>query len=256
MKTIILKISYDGTDYYGFQKQTGNERTTPSIQGRIESVLTSVLGRYFETKGSGRTDKGVHAIAQVISVVIGDDYELKIPAEGIKSRMNNYLPRDIRVNEVRIVEGEFHARGMAKEKTYAYIINYGDYDVFSGRLGWHLRKKIDFTKMRQLISLLRGKIFCAPFCDGEIDTSALESYYKNIYYFNFYNAVRAKKIIFIIKAQGFLYKMVRRLIGFLTDYASGRLELKKVESIMKDYRMRSCYVTAPPEGLFLYKVKY
>ncbi|HPG56884.1 MAG TPA: tRNA pseudouridine synthase A [Candidatus Wallbacteria bacterium] len=256
MKTIVLKVEYDGSDYYGFQKQTGNEDTTPSVQGRIEAALDKILGRHFDTKGSGRTDSGVHALGQIVSVNLGEDFELKIPPAGLKKLLNNKLGPAIVVRNVDIVDGDFHARGCAKVKSYVYVVKYGPPDAFTPRYAWQMNKKIDFGRLKELISLIKGEVFCAPFCDGEIDTLNLESYYKNIFFFRFYKLRRRSMIVFIIKARGFLYKMVRRLIGFLMDYSTGRFDMDTAKKIMSDYKMRSIYVTAPPSGLYLYKVKY
>ncbi len=256
MKTIVLKVEYDGSAYYGFQKQSGSEDKTPTIQGRLESALERILGRSFNTKGSGRTDSGVHALGQVVSVAIPDDYNLLIPPRGIKTLLNNKLGPDIIIKNVEIVEGDFHARGMAKVKSYVYVVHYGEPDAFSHRYSWQVNKKIDFNRLKELITALKGEVFCAPFCDGEIDCDNLPSYYKNIFFFRFYKINRLKSIIFIIKARGFLYKMVRRLIGFLIDYSTGRFDMQTAKKIMSDHKMRSMYTTAPPGGLFLYKVKY
>lgn len=256
MKTILLKVEYDGSDYYGFQKQTGSENATPTIQGGIEAALERIFGRHFDTKGSGRTDSGVHALGQMVSVRLDDDFDLRIPPEGLRKLLNNRLAPSVLIKKVEVVDGDFHARGLAKVKTYAYFVKYGEPDAFTARYSWQVRKKIDFDRLKEAIGMLKGDVFCAPFCDGEIDESNLGSYYKNIFFFRFYRLRRLSAIVFIIKARGFLYKMVRRLIGFLIDYSTGRFDLATAKKIMGDHKMRSIYVTAPPNGLYLYKVKY
>ncbi len=256
MKTIVLKVEYDGTDYYGFQKQTGNENKTPTIQGKIEAALDKILGRHFDTKGSGRTDSGVHAFGQIVSVQIAPDFNLRITPEGLKRLLNNKLAPDIMVKSVNIVDGDFHALGLSKVKSYAYIVKYGAPDAFTGRYCWQVNKEIDFNRLKELIPMFKGDVFCAPFCAGDVDENCMESYYKEIYFFRFYKIKKRSTIVFIIKARGFLYKMVRRLIGFLIDYSTGRFDLQTAKKVMADYKLRSLYITAPPNGLFLYKVKY
>ncbi len=256
MKTIVLKLEYDGTDYYGFQKQTGNEDTTPTIQGKLEAALDKILGRHFDTKGSGRTDRGVHAFGQIVSVQLSPDYDLRITPQGLKRLLNNKLSPDIMVKSVDVVEGGFHALGLSRVKSYAYIVKYGAPDAFSGRYCWQVNKKIDFKRLKELITMIKGEFFCAPFCAGDVDESCIDSYYKEIYFFRFYEIKKRSVVVFIIKARGFLYKMVRRLIGFLIDYSTGRFDMKTAKSVMADYKLRSLYITAPPAGLFLYKVRY
>jgi tRNA pseudouridine38-40 synthase len=256
MKTILLKVEYDGSDFYGFQKQTGRENSNPTVQGKIEAALDRILGRHFDTKGSGRTDSGVHALGQMVSVKLDDDFEFHIPPEGLQILLNNKLAPEILIKKVEIIEGDFHALGLSKMKTYAYIVKYGSRDSFSARYSWQVLKKIDFEKLEELIGMLRGEVFCAPFCSGDIDYANLQSYYKNIFFFRFYRLKRRSAIVFIIKARGFLYKMVRRLVGFLIDYSTGRFDIDTAKKVLADHKLRSIYVTAPASGLYLYKVKY
>lgn len=256
MKTIVLTIEYDGSNYYGFQKQTGNEELTPTIQGKIENAIEKILGKRFETKGAGRTDRGVHALGQVVSVHLDNNFNLSIPPKGLQTLLNKNLPLDIVVKNVKIINDNFHARAMAKEKTYVYLINQNKLSAFSFKYYWFFNKTINFLKLKEILTFLKGNIFCAPFCDGPIDKNNLESYYKNINFFRFYHLKKQSIIVFMIKAQSFLYKMVRRLVGFSIDYATNRFDLKFAKKIMSDYNLRSTYIVAPPNGLYLYKVIY
>lgn len=255
-RTLVLQVEYDGTNYFGFQRQTGKEDTVPTVQGTLERVIERGLGRHFDTKGSGRTDKGVHALCQIVSFAIPSDYTLNIPLDGMKKLLNKMLPNDIMVKGVSIVEGDFHALGSSRSKTYMYVVNYGPPDVFSNRYSWHVRKKIDLEKLREINSKFKGRLYCAPFCDGEVDLNEIESFYKNILTFRFYDMRSRKKLFFFVEGEGFLYKMVRRLVGFSIEYAYGRFDMKHAEKIMREHELRSTYVTAPARGLFLYKVKY
>ena len=256
LKTIVLKVEYDGTNYYGFQKQSGREHEWPSVQGKIEKTLKSILGFDVVTKGSGRTDRGVHALSQVVSFGLKEEHNLKIPPEGLKSLLNKKLSGDIIIKKIKIVDGDFHARGCAISKTYVYFVNYGESNVFMNRYSWHFNKRVDMDRILGMMKNLKGRLYSAPFCDGEIDFDGNETYYRDINFFRAYNIKSKKTIVFIINGEGFLHKMVRRLVGFLMDYSSGRFDEQHALKIISDYSMRSTYVVAPPNGLFLYKVKY
>ncbi|MEZ7892477.1 MAG: tRNA pseudouridine synthase A [Candidatus Wallbacteria bacterium] len=256
LKTIVMKIEYDGTDYFGFQKQAGREHEWPSVQGKIERALRSILGFDVSTKGSGRTDRGVHALSQIISFGLKKEHEIKIPPEGLKQLLNTKLAGDIIVRNVKVVDGDFHARGCAVSKTYVYIVNYGVASVFMNRYSWHFKRHIDMDRIHSMMKNLKGRLFAAPFCDGEINFDGTETYYRDVNFFRAYDIKSKKIIVFLIEGEGFLHKMVRRLVGFLMDYASGRFDEQHALKIIKDYSMRSTYVVAPPNGLFLYKVKY
>jgi len=256
MRTIILKVEYDGTDYFGFQKQTGREEKLPTIQAALEKVLAKLAGRHIVSKGSGRTDSGVHARCQVVSFVIHDDVYFPIPAKALVRLFNNALPKDIRVREAIEIEGRFHALAHSRTKTYAYIVNYGEPDVFSARYSWHVWKKIDMDKIRQFLPRLVGKVYSPPFCEGDIEFDKPDVIYKVMRSFRVRDIRSKKKLVFMVEGEGFVYKMVRRMVGFLVNYATGRFDAEHAEKILTNHEYRSTYVTAPACGLILYRVKY
>lgn len=256
VKTIILTIEYDGTDFFGFQKQTGREDTMPTVQACIEAVFERVAGRRFDSKGSGRTDRGVHALGQVVSIQIADGYDWRIPAFGLKRLMNKGLPPSIRVRSVDIHDGKFHALGNALGKSYVYLVNYGEPSVFLNRFSWHVRKPIDFSRLASVVRWFRGERDWSPFCDGELTREDPDDLVKDIKLFKFRNIPSRRLILFHAEADGFLYRMVRRMVGFSIDYATGRFDEASARAIFTDTARRSDYAAAPSNGLFLYRVKY
>lgn len=256
MKTIILKVEYDGTDFYGFQKQTGKEESCPTVQGALEKIFAKLAGRHVVSKGAGRTDRGVHALGQIVSFVIPDGVEFPIPAKALVRLFNNALPAGIRVRAAVEMPGRFHALAHSRTKTYAYIVNYGEPDVFSARYSWHVWKKIDMERIREFLPRLVGKVYSPPFCEGEIEFEKPDVVHKVMRSFRVRDVRSKKKLVFMVEGEGFVYKMVRRMVGFLINYATGRFGREHAEKVLSDHSLRSTYVTAPACGLILYRVRY
>ena len=140
MRYLII-IPYDGHDFYGFERQP-RKRT---IQGEIEKVLTLINKSKVEIKGAGRTDRGVHAYDQKAH------FELKqnVPITRLKKAINSRLPSDIRINDIKIVDDDFHARFDCVNKTYKYYINTGDYDIMKNNYLYNYNKKLNIKAMKK-----------------------------------------------------------------------------------------------------------
>ena len=236
----LITISYDGSNYYGFQRLND----LPSIQSEIEKALSIVNKEKVIIKASGRTDKGVHALGQVFHV----DLKYDIPVKRLKNAINNILPCDIRVIKCIKCNREMHARFNVKEKTYKYIINMGDYDLFNNNYLYNYCNMLDIKKMKLASKCLIGKHSYKSFVCG----------YRDNYNSEIFNVVfKKEKNLLIIKFIGksFYRYMVRNMVGALIKVGSNKMsvdEFKKLVDSEKEYS----YFTVPSNGLYLEKVKY
>ena len=157
----LIRFSYDGTNYNGFQKQKKDKNT---IQGKIEEALKYINdGKDTKLTASGRTDKGVHALDQCAHV----DINVNITPYKLKRALNSLLEADIHITSVEEVDNEFHARYMVKNKTYMYIINTGEYNPINRNNSYQLCKKLDIKKMNKAIKDFIGKHDFSSFCSNE-----------------------------------------------------------------------------------------
>ena len=239
----LIRFSYDGTNYNGFQKQKKYKNT---IQGKIEEALKYINdGKDTKLTASGRTDKGVHALDQCAHV----DINVNITPYKLKRALNSLLEADIHITSVEEVDNEFHARYMVKNKTYMYIINTGEYNPINRNNSYQLCKKLDIKKMNKAIKDFIGKHDFSSFCSNE---DKKEDCIKEIY--DAYIKEDGDLIYIYFTGNGFLKYMVRTMVGYLIEIGLGkrdndikdRFKLKRREKIR----------TANPEGLYLYKVNY
>ena len=240
-----LTIAYDGTRFLGWERQPDQEWT---IQGKLESVLSRMTETKVDVIGSGRTDAGVHARAQVASVRL----ETTLSPEEIRDYLNRYLPEDIAVNEVRIASDRFHARYNALGKTYRYTCYTGAArPVFDRRYVTVLEGTPDVTAMRQAAELLVGPHDFRSFCGNthmkkstvrSLDTIRIEE--------------NGPRLHLYYHGNGFLQNMVRILTGTLLEVGFGRLAPQDVSDILAACDRSLAGPTAPPQGLCLMKVDY
>ncbi len=256
LKNIKLTISYDGTDYAGWQRQK-NKKT---IQGVIEDTLRKVTGeKELKLYGAGRTDAGVHAIGQVANFKT----KTNIPVDNWVIILNNLLPPDIRIKFAKEVYSTFHSRYCAKSRIYRYyVINrvrneeiFTAKDLFLSRYCYLCNYPLDLEKMIKTAQFLLGchdfKTFsCSNQKEGKVDKEK----YRNI---KRINIIQNKQLItFIIEADAFLYKMVRMIVGTLLDFSIKKRPPEDILRILENNVARNSVKIAPPNGLFLVKVKY
>ena len=245
MKRVLLTIQYDGTNYCGWQKQP-NVRT---IQGEIESAFFNATGQKIELFGSGRTDAGVHALHQTAHF----DYDLPIPVEKIAEIINNRLPQDIAIISSVEVDGEFHARFSIKKKEYLYKIyqNTARQPFIANYYGL-IRNALDCDKMQQCANLLIGSHDFRGFCSA--NTNATD-FVRTI--FDIKVEKNGENEIFVkVSGSGFLYNMVRIIVGTLVDYSCGKLTLENVQDALENGNRAAAGQTMPPNGLYLYDTIY
>ena len=246
LKTFKLTIEYDGTDFNGWQVQTNAKRT---IQGELETVLSRIFKKRVVLMGSGRTDSGVHAKGQVAHFRAVTD----MPCDEIQRALNYNLPQDIVILKVQKVHKDFHAQMDAKWKTYSYtILNRPFRSALERRRCCFFSKKIDLSLMKKEARALLGRRDFKTFAN--VDPSRTCDAIRTI------RSLDVKKkgdyLVLTVEANGFLYKMVRNIVGTLLEVGSGRFPPGSVKKMLKSRDRRAAGVAAPPQGLCLEEVMY
>lgn len=239
-------IQYDGTDYCGFQAQV--RQGSPTIQETIEAALARLLGESITIYGSGRTDSGVHALAQVINFYTTSN----IPLERLTATVNHLLPLDIVFLEAKEVEPSFHARKCALGKYYEYrVLNSRTPTAIGSRYFYQYPYALDESLVRQGCKLLEGT---HNFKSFSASGSSVKSFERTLYQVDL---VRQDDWwIFRFYGTGFLRNMVRIMVGTLLDIGNGRRDLNCIPQALASQDRRLAGKTAPAQGLFLKMVFY
>ena len=243
MKNLHLVVSYDGTRFHGFQRQTSHI----SVQSEIEEAVRKAFGCEIKLYASGRTDSGVHALRQHVSF----ELDTRIPPYGIRSKINHYLPKDIRVLELTEEDSQFNARYSAIRKTYMYRINLDrNRDVILRNYAWNL-KEFD----PKIIDLAREHFL------GEHDFTSFSSFkttkeskVRTIYSLEY--VLADGQIDIYIEGNGFLYNMVRIIVAYLHKCSEGKMDISLTKEIIDSMSRERTTQVAPAQGLYLYDVKY
>ncbi len=236
-------IAYDGTDYGGWQVQPN----AVSIQSLIQKALSTILRAEVDLTGSGRTDAGVHAIGQTAHFVAGS-----IDLEKILVSLNGLLPSDIRILSLEPVSEDFHARYSSRSKIYRYHLHLDRIpDPFKRRFAYHVPHPVDLTLLQNAATHFIGTHDFTSFANVG---SAFDDAIRTLYRLDLIEEKGGVALEF--EGDGFLYKMVRNLVGTLLDIAAGKMDLKEVPAILAAKDRRAAGITAPPHGLFLVEVKY
>ncbi|WEV45718.1 tRNA pseudouridine(38-40) synthase TruA [Streptococcaceae bacterium ESL0687] len=241
-------ISYDGTNFSGFQLQTKQE--VRSIQGELEKVLKKInSGQEVTVYGSGRTDAGVHAIAQVVHF----DLPGKRDPEKIRFALDTQGPEDIAVLSVEEVDEDFHARYNKHEKTYEYLVDTAkSRNPFKRNFMAHFRYPLDLERMQEAASYLLGQ---HDFTGFTASGTSVEDKVRTITQAEV-SRVDAETIKFTFSANGFLYKQIRNMVGTLLKIGNNRMDIGQVEKILQSKDRNLAGPTAAPEGLYLKEVRY
>lgn len=248
MRSFRLTLSYDGTAYLGWQIQAHGR----TIQAEVEAALLRVTGRDVRVVASGRTDAGVHAIGQVVS--FGCDTHLAV--DTLQKALNANLPRDIVVREVREAADGFHAIRDALRKRYRYVLEDGPVrNVFARAYAWHVVRRLDVAAMQAAAQALVGT---HDFRSFQTAGSPRVSTVRTIYELSV--ARRAtdgfERVVVEVEADGFLYNMVRNLVGSLVEVGGGRREPGWIADVLAARDRTVAGATAPPRGLYLVHVDY
>ena len=244
MRRIKLVLEYSGTQYHGWQVQP----QVATIQGTLEARLRTITNGPVRLYASGRTDAGVHALAQVAHF----DTASSIAVAALQRGLNGLLPPDIVVRRATEVAADFHARYSARQKTYAYIVhNHPIRSALRAPYVWHLPQSLDVDAMRTAARALLGRqdfsAFRAASCAARSPVRCLwRAAVKR----------RAAQIFFLLGADGFLQYMVRNIVGTLVEIGRGKLPPSAMPEILHSRQRQCAGPTAPAHGLFLVRVRY
>ncbi len=244
MKRVLLTISYDGTAYHGWQVQPNGV----TVQSVLSEACEKVFGTKFSLTGCSRTDAGVHAKEFCLHI----DCDETLPEKAFVNGLNSALPNDISVNKCIIVPNDFHARYSAKGKQYVYnIYNSNLPDPFLSRYSWQVDYKLDLEKINEFLNLIVGEHdFIAFSSSGRSVDNTIRTITETK------AEITDDFIKITVSANGFLYNMVRIIVGTAVEYSQGRVTAEDVLDALRTGKRDKLGITAPPQGLFLNKVIY
>jgi tRNA pseudouridine38-40 synthase len=271
IQTWKLTLAYDGTDFQGWQVQPG----LPTIQGELQAALGRITGETPLPQGSGRTDAGVHALAQVASFAL----RAPIPPENLQRALNRTLPPSIRISEAKVVSDAFHARHSAIAKTYEYrILRGADCPPFLARYVYACPWPLNLDALQASARFFEGEhdfqsfaatdpdsahraaLESAPSAETDTDPPASPpgSTVRTIFSSAWEQLPTAAGELFVyrVRGNGFLHHMVRNLVGTMVDVGRGHLALEEIPRILAARFRSAAGPTAPARGLFLHSVDY
>lgn len=245
MKKLLFRICYDGTSYHGWQVQPNGI----SVQETIQDALEKLFLKREAICGCSRTDAGVHANEYFFHMVT----ENQMDTDKIRYALNrSFLPKDIVVLDITQVQDNFHARYSAIGKEYCYNI-WNDIcpSPFFRNYSWWYRPKLSVSKMKEAVPYLLGRKDFSSFCASG---SSVNDHVRELYDIDINRD--GAKIVFRVRGDGFLYNMVRILVGTFVDISEGRINPDDLPGIIKACNRSLAGATAPPQGLFLNRVFY
>ena len=245
MRNFKLTLCYDGGRYDGWQRQGNSDDT---IQGKLETLLGRLLGQSVEVAGSGRTDAGVHALAQVCSFRA----DTELDCETLLAEIRRYLPEDIGAIALEEAPPRFHARLSCKEKTYVYRIwNSAEPNVFERKWMVAVPQELDLDAMRRAAAALLGEHDFSSFCANRHMKKTAVRTLREIEITRMGGEIRIA-----LTADGFLYHMVRIIVGTLLEVGEGKRAAEDIGAVLASHDRMEAGPTAPAQGLTLWSVKY
>ena len=246
LRNIMLIVAYDGTCFSGWQRQA-SERT---VQEVIEAALEKLHKKPVTLAGSGRTDSGVHAAGQAANFYTSIQ---NMEAWRFVPALNSILPHDVRILEAKEVRENFHSRFDARMRTYRYhFITSHEAMPWELRYAWHIRRQPDVRQLNEYARLFRGEMDCTAFA---VPGDKSNSRYRYIEGARFFLEGRGR-LIFEISANAFLWKMVRSITGTLIRFEEKGLTSGYLREVIESKSRSLAGPTAPPEGLFLWKIEF
>ncbi|MFL6281338.1 MAG: tRNA pseudouridine(38-40) synthase TruA [Vicinamibacterales bacterium] len=247
MRNLKITLQYDGTNYVGWQRQASGT----SIQGLLEDAIEPIAGTRVTVHGAGRTDAGVHAVAQVASVAFPGTHESAV----LVRAFNAVLPPDVRVLSVEDVQPDFHARFSAVGKIYEYrIVNGPIVSPFLVRYAWHVSYPINVDAMKAASMHLAGAHDFTAFQGASSDVGSSLRTIRSIDWASGHG--HDVPLVVQIQGDGFLRHMVRNIVGTLIEIGVGRWTSDKILEILASRDRSRAGPTAPARGLFLVQVEY
>ncbi|HEX2952084.1 MAG TPA: tRNA pseudouridine(38-40) synthase TruA [Armatimonadota bacterium] len=244
MRNIALTIAYDGTDWYGFQRQ----RAFPTVQQELETALSKVFQHPVEIVCAGRTDTGVHAVGQVISFHTDNP----IPIERVTWVTNRFLPDTIRIRSAKEKPAAFHARFSASYRRYWYFIQTRSRpDPIVGRFCWQIKSRLDIPVMARALRSIQGKYDFSAFChQGEPNGSPIRTIHR----------AQVKRwrhgVIIDVQADAFLHQMIRLMVANTILIGTWERPESWLEELVRSRNRHLAGKGAPPCGLFLMRIGY
>ncbi len=243
-RRIKLTIEYDGSRYHGWQFQ----KNAVSVQEVLSQAIKKLTGEDVIPAGAGRTDQGVHACGQVASFTTSS----KIPAAKFTPALNTFLPEDVVIISSEEVDDNFHPQFSAKGKHYRYIVlNRPQRSAIWAKKSWHVRGDLDFEAMQEAAGYFIGHHYFRAFCASGFSVKTFD---RTIFYSKWHK--EGNLLTFDTVGDGFLYNMVRIMVGTMVDIGKGRLKPEVIKEAIQTGERNSLGVTAPPDGLYLVKVFY
>ena len=255
MTIVLLSISYDGSDFCGWQRQDKSDGGEPvrTVQGELETALAKMLKAPVKLYGSGRTDSGVHARAQKANFLSPFD---AIPPSGYVRALNGILPRDIRIQSAQPVPETFNARFDATSRIYRYFIRTGTTPPFASetRYLWYQPRELNLNRLNEMAAFLSGEIDCATFSAAGDQSLSTRRYIDRAGFFPAPD--RENTLIFEIEANAFLWKMIRSLVGTFVQLDMQGAAPAVFKEILDSRNRQRALMTAPPTGLFLWDIRF
>jgi tRNA pseudouridine38-40 synthase len=244
-RNIKLIIAYDGTGYFGWQRQINK----PTIQGMIEQKIGLMVGKPVSLIGAGRTDAGVHALCQVANFRVSSRLTPPIFLNGL----NSLLPDDIIIKEAEYVPFDFHARYNAKSRVYEYRIhNQKLHSPFLRHYAWHMPRLLDLKAMEECLEIIKGPHDFSHFCSaGDRKTDPV----RNMIQADL-EIQKGNLLLFNFEANGFLRHMVRNIMGTIVKVGLGEISTGSLSEVLESRDRRHPGAKAPPGGLYLKDVRY
>lgn len=247
MRRIRMTLSYDGTEFHGWQVQPG----LPTIQSVLETVLTEIEGSPVRVAGSGRTDAGVHALAQVAAFTLVNP----IPVENLRKAMNRLLPPDIRVFDVAEASADFHPRYQTEAKTYEYRIRRSEIcPPFEYRYVYHYPYPLDEDRIFEMAPLIEGEHDFSTFAASDDKDALGRSKVRRVFHSRAHRI--GDTLVYSVRGSGFLKHMVRNIVGVLLEAGKGNLTRADIEKRFDPACAIPPGPSVPARGLFLVSVEY
>lgn len=244
MNKYVLEIEYNGKDFFGWQKQT----ELRTVQGEIEKTIFALTKQGVEVFGSGRTDAGVHALGQVAHF----EANLQLSPQKVQEILNKALPEDINIKSVKFGDENFHARFSAHKKTYLYkILNSNDKLVFEKDYIARVENYLDEKLMQKCADMLVGEHDFKGFCSSQTQVT---NFVREI--FDISVKREGTQISVEVTGSGFLYNMVRIIVGTMIDFALGKLSQQDILQALENGDRSKSGRTMPAGGLYLKEVEY
>lgn len=244
MRRLVITIQYDGSNYHGWQVQSNSLTVQEVFQNAVEKVFCKRL----DVKGCSRTDAGVHANMYVLTV----DTDMNISNDGVIFALNSHLPKDIAVIDCKEGSADFHPRYSCKSKEYVYKLYNGKIrNPFLADYAFYYRYPIDVDYLNEQAQAFVGTYDYSGFCSSKSDVEDTVRTVKS-----FSVTRQGDMVYFRVEADGFLYNMVRIMVGTLLFVSEGKIKKEELKDVILSKDRKRAGRTAPPQGLYLNKVVY